>query len=103
MEIRCSIAGGEIIESGGLKRLITGIGVMNRPLVLARIASLVFHDVDFTACRPINRWKIVSEHPKRRPETGAIRQFRAKLDPAIHFGKVILALHSGGGVTGTAK
>ena len=49
----------------------------------------VFHDVNLTAVRPADRADVVAKHPERRPDSLAVRDLDACLDPSI--GELALA------------
>src|SRR3989442_12321433 len=59
-----------------------------------RFLSNIFHDVDLAAVRPASSTNIVTQHPERRPDALAVRDFDSRFKPSVGLAEFILGKQS---------
>ena len=63
-----------------------------------RLFTDVFHDVDLAAVGPVGSIDVVTQHPKCRPDTLAVRDLNSRLKPSVCLAELILSEQSCGSV-----
>src|ERR1700726_2896962 len=72
---------------------------MDAAVIRGFINVNVFHDVDFTACWPVGRWKIVSQQPECRPHSQPGWNLYASLKSSVNLTKSSLRLEARRSIT----
>src|SRR5581483_1681552 len=83
MEIRGHLPRGEDVGLAGLDILAVLPAVMNCARDAVGMIAQTFHHVDFAVVRFTAVRRILRQHPERRPETRARRQFGAKIKAPV--------------------
>src|SRR5260370_31046834 len=104
-DVRFPLDGEGVEIIGKLLTVGQGIGCayavparVTRPMKSAmndrRFLTNVFHDVDLAAGGPAGGTHVVTQHPKCRPKTLAVRDPNARLEPSIGLTELILSEQS---------
>ena len=59
-----------------------------------RLLADIFHDVDLAAVRPVSSIDVVTQHPKCRPDTLAVRNLNSRFKPSVSLAELILGEQS---------
>src|SRR5699024_8344703 len=59
----------------------------------------VLHDIDFAIPGVSSVFRLIGQHPDRRPGTGSIFEFGAYFNPTVPKGHFSLGIHSPGQIT----